>query len=605
MCETYNKGNHVQEQMNFIEEKTTLPAPILRPYQTEIKALLHAAIEQKRDCRVIAQLPTGCGKTVVFADFIREFGKRALILAHREELLTQAAEKVASCGIPRNDIDIILQSRPNPNARVWIASIQTLIRGERFKAINPELFVIDECHHSCAASYKGLMDYYGGIPIIGFTATPTRSSRKEKKELAELWNKIVYQMSVKKAILDGWLANIHCYAVKSGIDLDNVKISMGDFAQGELAKKVNAKNRNAAAVEKYLELGGGKAICFTVDVEHAQSMQAEFAAAKVDSHFLCGETDRGARRDMLAKFQAAPITENTVITNCGVLTEGFDCPNIRQVILARPTASPILYLQMLGRGTRKAPGKDSVIVVDIVDNCKKKTLCSCLKTVFQLRPDIEIEGDVMAQIAQATKSQAQESTEQEKLEIALANLLFDMPEELERSCLAWCSPVSQVYTCQITPDSYFKIEDSLMSYKLYRINKGCPPMILQDSTDIHEIIDICEDVASQYPHTAYIWDKSKRINLNNLPVTEKQAKMLQKIAPDINPSMISRDTASQIISGYMAKKTISQGEPATSKQIWFLKMSGWYGDGKSLTKGQATKLIAEMKGGAAVSTAGL
>jgi len=587
----------MQQQMNFLEERTALPAPILRPYQQEIKELLHTEIEQKKDCRVIAQLPTGCGKTVVFADFIREFGKRALVLAHREELLTQAAEKVASCGIPRSEIDIILQSRPNPNARVWVASIQTLIRGERFKAITPELFVIDECHHSCAASYKGLMDYYGGIPIVGFTATPTRSSRKEKKDLAQIWDKIVYQMSVKKAILDGWLANIHCYAVKTDVNLDTVKISMGDFAQGELAQKVNAKNRNAAAVEKYLELGGGKAICFTVDVDHALSMQAEFADAGVDSHYLTGETNKDLRREMLARFQAAPMTENTVITNCGVLTEGFDCPNIRQVILARPTTSPILYLQMLGRGTRKAPGKDSVIVVDIVDNCKKKSLCSCLKTVFELRPDIEIEGDVLSQLEQAPKAQPKESTEQEKLEMALANLLFDMPEEIERSALAWCSPTQQVYTCQITPTSYLKIEDSLMSYTLKRIDKGCSPLTLEESTEIDNLLAICEDIASQYPHTSYIWDKSRRNNLSSLPVTEKQAKMLARIAPDVSPSMISRETASQIISAHCAKKTISQGEPASSKQIWFLRMQGWDGNLKTLTKGEASKLIAQMKGG--------
>jgi DNA or RNA helicases of superfamily II len=152
----------------------------LRPYQNEIISILEK--DCQRPCKEIVQLPTGMGKTVVFSSLIRNLGKKTLILAHREELLNQAKDKMITCGVT-GKIDIVLQSKPDPFADHWVASVQTLAR-RNLNDMSPELMIIDECHHSIATTYKRIMEAFSNIPIIGFTATPTRTGKKEKKSLA-------------------------------------------------------------------------------------------------------------------------------------------------------------------------------------------------------------------------------------------------------------------------------------------------------------------------------------------------------------------------------------------------------------------------------------
>lgn len=593
----------IKTQMKFAEFGEKQNMPILRPYQEEIIRILKKELNDKsasRPPRLIVQLPTGMGKTVIFAQLLADLGIPTLVLAHREELLFQAREKISrASGLAANTIDIILQSQPNPQARIWVASVQTLTRGDRLDKIKPELMIIDECHHSCAKTYQNVIFSYPGIPVVGFTATPTRSNRTEKKNLAELWDKIVYQMPIKKAVLDGWLANILYYRVKSGISLNDVKTSNGDFQAGDLSKRVNAKSRNQATVSKYQELGGGKAVVFCVDVEHAINMQAEFEAACIESIFICGDTDKDTRRETLEKFQASQHGKNLVITNCGVLTEGWDCPDLRQVILARPTKSEILYLQMLGRGTRKSHGKNSIIVVDIADNCRDERLCNCLKTVFGLRKDILMEGDVQKRLDQekeyAKQKQEESASQQQQIEIEIAKILFDMPEEIERSRLAWCSPETGEYTCYTSKTGFLCIKENALGYTLYNIEKfGFPEKIIADpSLDV--ILREAETVANRHQDTCYIWDKAFRINLGNKPVSEKQIDILKKIAPQLDSKLINRETASQIISAHMAKKQSSMAEPASAAQKRFLIFLGYKGDTQNITKGEAGKLISQLK----------
>lgn len=594
-------------QQDFLQAEAEKQNVQLRPYQEEILRLTTQEISNNPKTRSLVQLPTGMGKTVCFAALISQLKKRTLVIAHREELLVQAKEKIASF-VDRSKIDVVLQSKPDPSASIWVASVQTLVRGNRLNAISPRLIVIDEAHHSCASTYRKIMEHFKDVPCIGFTATPTRSTKAEKELLSILWRKMLFSMSVKQAVKDGWLAKIQYYKVKTGIDLNSVKTTAGDFQIDQLADQVNNPARNNLCVEKYLELGGGKAIVFCVDVQHVKDMQQSFVNKGVDCDIVIGSTDSDERRQTLRKFHEAASKQNIVLVNCAVLTEGFDCPDIRQVILARPTQSEVIYLQMLGRGTRKAADKDSIIILDITDSYRKG-LCNCLKNVFNIKSDVVIEGDVLEALDRSKKrikklgrpDEAEASGVQEdraiESSLLLADILFDMPDQLENSELNWFSPEEKKYVCQVEPGKSIAIYDNALSYKMEWCDypEGFYDLNLNlESTDINKLIKIAEDhVSLLYQETRFIWDKKFRKNLSEQPPTEKQIQWLNKIAPNVDPAVISRETASQIISAHLERKKLTD-EPATVKQINFLRFLGYRDNSDNLTKSRAKKLISEL-----------
>lgn len=571
----------------------------LRYYQSEVVSVCLDAIAARQ--RIIIALPTGTGKTVCFAETIRQTGLPTLVAAHTEELLGQAKNKIVAAGIPEDEVDIVQQSQPRRDARVWVASVQTLARGNRLAEIAPQLIVVDEAHHSCASTYRKILDYFPGVPALGFTATPTRKSRKEKALLASMWTRIGYQMSFKRAVVEGWLAPIEYYRISSGVSLDDVKTVGGEFDQGQLSAKVNVYERNRACVEKYFEVGGGKGIVFSVDLAHARALQAEFAAAGVRALYVSGETPKDERPKILAEFSEAGHNDNIVIANCGVLTEGYDCPDVRQIIPAKPVKSVTRYMQMIGRGTRPAPGKRACVIVDIADNYAKAGLCNCLRTVFNLRKDLQIEGDVLATLAGDAKKDPRElrtekaldeAIEQRDVAIELANILFDMPAELESSKLAWYSPEARQYYCCVDRGKYLLVEDNDLSYDLFGL-RGAERKPLMSSVDLKAIDRFARELCEKwYSSTWYMWDRSKRANWSNDRPTERQTALIAKIAPEINCTRISKATATEIISAHYAR---ADREPATDKQLYFLMQRGVAVD-DGLSKREASRLIAQTKG---------
>lgn len=537
----------------------------LRPYQQKIVKLSLDALEGPPG-RFIIALPTGMGKTVCIAEIARKTSKRLLFLAHRKELIEQAREKLVTCGIPKESISTVLRSAPDTSKPIWVASIQTLIRGDRLKMITPELIIIDECHHSAAVSYRKILDTFPNAHVLGFTATPTRTSPREKKILASIWDGILYnEYSIKRAILEGWLANIYYYSVKTDIDISRVKSTGGDYQEKDLANTVNMESRNKAIVDKYIELGGGKAIVFCVNIQHCNAVAAEFEAKDSISqvNILTGKTKKEEREKVIKRFKVAPPWINTVTINCMVLTEGFDCPDIRQVILARPTKSPIVYMQQLGRGTRKAPAKDNVIVLDITDNAGDKQLCNCLSTVFNISRcrEISITGDVTSNLRKMqegasepeTGGKSEKKITQERVEIILNRFLFDMPFELEKSRLAWFSIDEKQYICHVSKGHYWLIEDTELAYKLFAVGKK--KTFHLESADIKELAKFALGKTEEfYADTRFIWDKSKRESWSNDPATEKQRRMLVSIDPQLNLDHVSKATASEIINAFLSKR---------------------------------------------------
>lgn len=369
----------------------------LRPYQKSCENEIWRAINHGEKLIVIV-LATGTGKTVIFSHLPEKFiaqGKKTLILAHREELLQQAANKLLTVA---PDLKVAIEQGSNhaePEADVIVASVATLGRSgsDRIKKFDPShfgLIIIDEAHHAVASTYQNVLSYFGankeeGLKedhpvVLGVTATPFR---KDNVGLETLFNRVVFKYDIKDGIDDGYLADIKAYTVFTN-QLLNVKMQAGDFAVGELADAINNEQRNRLIVESYRDTCDGKiALCFAADVQHSHDLAEMFNEYGYAAEALSGSTPTEERKAMLERFSTG---ETKIVVNCMVLTEGYDNPNIGAVLFARPTASRALFIQMAGRGTRLAPGKDTVDFLDFVDNCKKHSIITSSSLIGLEKP---------------------------------------------------------------------------------------------------------------------------------------------------------------------------------------------------------------------------
>jgi len=381
--------------------------PKLRDYQIECLETLLARYRAGRR-RELVCLPTGTGKTVIFAAFPRFFKmkKRMLVLAHREELLDQARDKITRAN-PELEVEIEQAGRrASEGCDVVIASVPTLGRkgSKRLAALDPEefyLIVVDEAHHSTAATYRRVLEHFGVFKegtrklLVGFTATPKRG---DGEGLDKIYEEIAFSRTLPEMILSGYLAPVAGWRVETDVDLSGVRTRMGDFVTGQLSDAVNVKERNALVVEVYRErLDGKRTLVFCVDVAHAKSLAEAFGKAGIASASVTGETPGHERKKTLDSFASG---RTRVVTNCMVLTEGYDEPSVAGIILARPTKSSLLYTQMIGRGTRLHPGKENVTVVDIVDVTRDHSLAG-LPTLFGLTDRFDLKGRTTTEVERA------------------------------------------------------------------------------------------------------------------------------------------------------------------------------------------------------------
>lgn len=320
----------------------------LRPYQ-------RAAIEQLREkmaCglrRLLLVIPTGGGKTTVAAEMIHGAvarGRRVLFLAHRKELIDQASQRLDQFAVPHGVI-MAGHRRHNPLHPVQVASVQTLVRRRKPDA---DLVIVDEAHHARATTYQKILDHYPRAPVIGLTATPWRT---DGRGLGELFEDLVSPTSIADLTAQGYLVPVTGFAYDSP-DLRQVRTRGGDYERKGLELAMGSRVIAGHIVERYLEQRGKRAVLFAASVKHSLDLVERFRAAGVRAEHLDGETEKDTREAILARLASG---ETEVVSNVGVLTEGWDCPAVEICILARPTQSVALYLQMVGRVLRPAPGK--------------------------------------------------------------------------------------------------------------------------------------------------------------------------------------------------------------------------------------------------------
>jgi superfamily II DNA or RNA helicase len=339
-----------------IFEEMTLPSIQIRPYQKEGIDKIFAAWQAGTQS-VLFQMPTGTGKTVLFAEIVRRGFKKErkiLIVVHRKELVEQIAENLLRVGVPAGII--MAGIPPSPHQLVQIASIQTL--GRREQTFQPHLVIIDESHHAKASSYKRLWENFPEAKFLGVTATPIRMSGDGFDDIFDL---LITSMPVREFIAQGHLAPVRHF-VSYLPNLIHVRKRNGDYMSEEISELMQEQVVMASLTDAYQKYAPGKkTIVFAVDVAHSKSIVANYQAAGIAAAHVDAGTPRLERSRLLEQFRRGEIQ---VMSNVEIITEGFDFPACEAVQLARPTKSLALYLQMVGRVMRPSPGKEFGLILD-------------------------------------------------------------------------------------------------------------------------------------------------------------------------------------------------------------------------------------------------
>ena len=335
----------------------------LRPYQVQAIDDVERAIETGRR-RVLAVAPTGSGKTVIGAEIIKtavDNCKRVLVLAHTREIIRQTSLKLYGYGIQDHGI-IQAGLVSNPERPVQVASIQTLwtraMRLERMPLPPADLLIVDECHHTPAETYRKIIAEYPNAVLLGMTATPCRG---DGRGLGNIFDIIVETPQVAELIEQGFLVRTRVYA-PTDPDLRGVETRVGDYVELQLAGRMDRDSLVGDIVSHWHRYGERrKTVCFAVNVAHSIHIRNEFLKSGVKCEHVDGSTPKPERDAALARLASG---ETELITNCMVLTEGWDLPAVSCGVLARPTRKMGLFRQMIGRLLRPAPGKFNAIVLD-------------------------------------------------------------------------------------------------------------------------------------------------------------------------------------------------------------------------------------------------
>lgn len=352
----------------------------LRDYQrAAIDAVFRAWTEGMKRPAIV--LPTGAGKTVVFAHLIKEhvrteqytgstYGRRVMVLVHRDELADQAMAKIHAIA-PGLSVGKVKAEHNDITADVMVCSVQTLANSKRRRALRNEavsprsgaigLIITDECHHGVARTYRAIYDEFKDARNLGVTATMARG---DNVGLGSVWEEVVYSRTILWMIGKGHLADIRRKDLDLGaLKLDQVKESRGDFQAGDLGRALEESGMAEKLPAAYAEHAGSRpGVVFTPTVATAEAVAESFNASGIRTAVIHGGTPREERQQIFADYQSGRVQ---VLANCMVLTEGFDAPWASCAVIARPTQSAPLYTQMVGRVLRPYPGKTDALVLNV------------------------------------------------------------------------------------------------------------------------------------------------------------------------------------------------------------------------------------------------
>lgn len=343
----------------------------LRPYQEAARQAIHTQWNSGVQ-RTLLVLPTGTGKTIVFAAVVEDAvraGRRVLILAHRGELLDQAADKIRRSTGLASAVEKAESSCLGSWYRVVVGSVQSLQRPQRLEQFPHDYFgtiVIDEAHHAITDGYRRVLDWFPEADVLGVTATPDRG---DMRNLGEVFGSLAYEYKLTEAIRDGFLCRILAQTIPLQLDISTVGMSGGDYAVGELGGALDPYlDQIAAEMARYCK--DRKTVVFLPLIKTSQKFRDMLNAHGFNAAEVNGQS--ADRAEVLADFEAGKYN---VLCNSMLLTEGWDCPSVDCVVVLRPTKVRSLYSQMVGRGTRLSPGKKDLLLLDFLWLTDRHELC--------------------------------------------------------------------------------------------------------------------------------------------------------------------------------------------------------------------------------------
>ncbi len=514
----------------------------LRPYQAAALAAVRAAYQQQHRAALVV-MPTGTGKTVLFAEIARLAHGPVLVLAHRQELVEQARAKIAAwC----NDVVAVEMAhrrdftRPDGSRpKIAVASIQTL--RQRLAHMPRDAFrivVVDEAHHATADSYRAVLEHFDAH-LLGVTATPDRSDRVP---LGDVFSTVAFEYDMRTAIRDGWLCPIRSFLVQTQADFSHVRKVAGELATRDVEDILNQELHLAEIAAPILrERGDRPTIVFAASVAHAHSLTRvmnEMAGAPDFAAALDGSTSFELRAPVLDRFRRGAIQ---VLVNCSLFTEGFDVPEIALVAIARPVLSRSFYAQMVGRGTRIAKGKTDLLVLDFVPSNCRHSLAQAVDIFAAANPETQ---------ERARRIAAEVSAEGQAIALERALELAQQEQEAQEASVAY----------QLKRrDPFAAVGVDLSAYvrrSRGAVTKASPPQLqffARAGLPTESVAQLSESQAEALREALL---ERKAVGL----CTPKQAKQL--VALGIDPRDLYFDEAKELLREHKAKRRGGAGEAA-------------------------------------------
>ncbi len=558
----------------------------LRDYQIECLEVVLNMFENGIKQQLII-LPTGSGKTIIMAAIAKQFTKKTLLLAHREELITQAVDKIKLFW-PEVDIGICMADQDDIGCQVVVGSIQSCSkegRLDRLKEQSFQLLMIDEAHHRASRSYQTVIRTLGFLEnekklLLGVTATPERS---DKLELGGIFPQTTFRRSISNMIKGGYLSPVIGRKIQTSFSLNKIKSSNGDFAITDLSEAVNMPERNAFIVSKFKEYAiDRKGIAFCCDVQHCKDIAGAFKAAGIASTAVWGEMESKERKEALEAFKCGQIQ---VVTSCGILTEGYDEPSVNVIIMARPTKSTSLFTQCIGRGLRLCPGKENCLVLDFTD--KHHTLDGLVSLSSAVPEAVVIEDK--------PKVKQEKIDHRPKIRVLQEyDHIFDILGSSTR--FIWVS-VEDEWSLQDDDGNevvMFPVEGGYAA-NLYSPD-GSSRRIASIPLSLECCRDVCEDYARRYLRIAFANVDAPWVSASAQP-TQGQKNCLEKYGT-YREGMTKAEAFIEIRKAVALKnKKRRQGsqEPITNKQKYCLMTNGV--NIENMTKSTATQIISKIKAG--------
>lgn len=407
----------------------------LRPYQQQAKDAIFS--EWKNGIKkTLLVLPTGCGKTIVFAKVAEECvkgGSRVLILAHRGELLDQAADKIGKstglgCATEKAE-----QTCLGSWFRIVVGSVQSMMREKRLNQFPNDYFntiIIDEAHHCISDSYQKVLRHFPDAEVLGVTATPDRG---DMQNLGTVFESLAYEYTLPKAIKEGYLSPIKAVTIPLKIDMSVVGVQAGDFKSGDIATALDPYLESIAEeMEKYCS--NKKTVVFLPLVKTSQKFRDI-----LNNHGFKAAEVNGDSKDRAEILEAFDKDQYNVLCNSMLLTEGWDCPSVDCIVVLRPTKVRSLYCQMVGRGTRLSPetNKDHLLLLDFLWHTERHELCHPASLICEsaevaqkMTKNMEKDAGCVIDIEEAEKTASEDVVAQR--EEALAKQLSEMKRRKKR-----------------------------------------------------------------------------------------------------------------------------------------------------------------------------